>query len=264
MEKESEREREGGESTIVAPKISARKATGHCSPVTESAIYWHSWVVEVRKSCGRRNEGRGITSSLVISSTTSFLPGNLHLASPAHLRAKRIRYIVVSCNKDQYIPELKFFRDRGTLSSLYAFMLNHISLRIVLLHLRFKRYKRQPRSQLSRKQTTHSEKLERRRLESTLLKQKSLHIPPPRETNGQPAVRAVPVSMSRQTMETSSTLCAGHNRKGLILSSSSLASANNPSPGSSPVTNSPSSSLEPGRGIRDRGEAGGNSLIASG
>lgn len=134
-----ERER-GGESTIVAPKISARKATGHCSPVTESAIYWHSWVVEVRKSCGRRNEGRGITSSLVISSTTSFLPGNLHLASPAHLRAKRIRYIVVSCNKDQYIPELKFFRDRGTLSSLYAFMLNHISLRIVLLHLRFKRY----------------------------------------------------------------------------------------------------------------------------
>lgn len=176
-----ERER-GGESTIVAPKISARKATGHCSPVTESAIYWHSWLVEVRKSCGRRNEGRGITSSLVISSTTSFLPGNLHLASPAHLRAKRIRYIVVSCNKDQYIPELKFFRDRGTLSSLYAFMLNHISLRIVLLHLRFKRYKR---SQLNRKQTTHSEKLERRRLESTLLKQKSLHIPPPRETNGQ-------------------------------------------------------------------------------
>lgn len=168
---------------------------------------------------------------------------------------------VISCNKDQYIPELKFFRDRGTLSSLYAFMLNHISLRIVLLHLRFKRYKR---SQLNRKQTTHSEKLERRRLESTLLKQKSLHIPPPRETNGQPAVRAVPVSMSRQTMETSSTLCGGHNRKGLILSSSSLASANNPSPGSSPVTNSPSSSLEPGRGIRDRGEAGGNSLIASG
>lgn len=158
MEKESERERERGESTIVAPKISARKATGHCSPVTESAIYWHSWVVEVRKSCGRRNEGRGITWSFVISSTTSFLPGNLHLASPAHLRAKRIRYIVVSCNKDQYIPELKFFRDRGTLSSLYAFMLNHISLRIVLLHLRFKRYKRQPRSQLSRKQTTHSEK----------------------------------------------------------------------------------------------------------
>lgn len=157
MEKESEREREGEESTIVAPKISARKATGHCSPVTESAIYWHSWVVEVRKSCGRRNEGRGITSSLVISSTTSFLPGNLHLASPAHLRAKRIRYIVVSCNKDQYIPELKFFRDRGTLSSLYAFMLNHISLRIVLLHLRFKRYKRQPRSQLSRKQTTLGE-----------------------------------------------------------------------------------------------------------
>lgn len=41
-EKESEREREGEESTIVAPKISARKATGHCSPVTESAIYWHS------------------------------------------------------------------------------------------------------------------------------------------------------------------------------------------------------------------------------
>lgn len=41
-EKESERERGEEESTIVAPKISARKATGHCSPVTESAIYWHS------------------------------------------------------------------------------------------------------------------------------------------------------------------------------------------------------------------------------
>lgn len=41
-ERERERIREKEESTIVASKIFARKATSHCSPVTESAIYWHS------------------------------------------------------------------------------------------------------------------------------------------------------------------------------------------------------------------------------